>query len=300
MYPELADIGIRDFRCQSINEYRYYDSPHHHDHCFEIGFIKKGITSHKVFSLPNHQNQDPQVITLHGGDLCVFLPYQIRSTEKNYPQDGIMYWIVIDPECPNLLNESSSHIRQLRESLQSLRQQVFHIPNHISSNLISAFELSLNMNEDRLFKICCLLSLFILEVSDYYKAYVDNKSIINRISKRGMEAISFIDDNIANPDLNLNLLANHLHYSRTYTSTFFKEEIGTIFQEFVTRRKIIYACERLMNHSVLNTSAILNFSSSQYFSNTYKKYMSVTPTEYMKMKNKSKARLTILSAPEKR
>ena len=289
MYPELADIGIRDFRYQNKKEFRYNNALHHHNHCYEIVFIKKGITFQQIFNASDDQNQDSQIITLQGGDLCVFLPYQIHSTAKNHPRDSVMYCIVIDPDCPNLLNGSPLHIRQLRETLQLLRQPVFHIPNHISSKLISAFELGLNIKEDRLFKMCCLLSLFILEISDHFRTYVDSESRTNSTSPRAMEAISFINNNITNPDLNLHLLADHLHYSRAYTSTFFKEEIGMTFQEFVTRSKINYACELLMNHSILNTSAILNFSSSQYFSNTFKKYMNITPTEYIKMKNGSQS-----------
>ena len=92
--------------------------------------------------------------------------------------------------------------------------------------------------------------------------------------------MSFIDNNILNPDLDVKMIAEHLNYSKAYTMTIFRNETGMSVHEYIMRRKIEYARDLLETHSITETAFMLNFSSSQHFSKVFKSHTLMTPRSY--------------------
>jgi AraC-like DNA-binding protein len=100
------------------------------------------------------------------------------------------------------------------------------------------------------------------------------------VSAKSIECMSFIDNNILSPELDVQMICDHLHYSRSYVMTTFRREVGLSVHEYILNKKIEYACELLETHSITETAFLLNFSSSQHFSRVFKSHTQTTPRAY--------------------
>ena len=79
-------------------------------------------------------------------------------------------------------------------------------------------------------------------------------------------------------------VAKDLNYSEYYISHLFSEKTGMNIKEYLTRKKVGYACELLMT-SELDLERIseqLGFASSHSFRRIFKQYIGVSPSEYRK------------------
>ncbi len=128
--------------------------------------------------------------------------------------------------------------------------------------------------------MCSLLSVYILELTEFNRRIENEVYRYGSLTSLGNEAVSFILDNLLNPDLDVDAVANHLNYSRSYTMTLFKKEIGMTIHEFILRSKIDYACDLLLSTPITEIALALHFSSSQHFSNVFKAYTGMTPSTY--------------------
>ena len=104
----------------------------------------------------------------------------------------------------------------------------------------------------------------------------ENSSLIH-------EAISYIDSHLTD-DISVNSLAKQFGYSNTYFSTMFKKALGIPPQQYILLKKIDMAKKLIRQHqlslSVISDS--LHFCSVQAFTNAFKKYCGVSPTQYYK------------------
>ena len=84
--------------------------------------------------------------------------------------------------------------------------------------------------------------------------------------------------------ISLEELAKISSYSISHFKTRFKDEVGIPPAEYITLQKIKYAKKMLetTNLSVTELSYELGFSSSNYFSTVFKKFLNITPQQYKK------------------
>jgi len=279
-FPALKEIGIMEFRFEIFKDYRTDLRKHHHGPYCEIGYIQTGIFSELFFDPEETAVEDATVFELHGEDLIRIPPNRVHSTAPYFPLNALSYWLILDPECPNLLKFPPESADLLRQVLRKTSHNIFHIPQSISARLLEAFHLLTNPTESHLFRACNLLALFLLESAELEQRYASHSSAYSALSPAAVDAVLFISNNLLSASLNLDSLAKHLGYSRTYTSTFMKKELGMNLQDYIIHSKIKLACQLLQNHTVTETAMLLNFSSSQYFSNVFKKQMHMTPSEY--------------------
>lgn len=83
-------------------------------------------------------------------------------------------------------------------------------------------------------------------------------------------------------DLSLKSQAELLNINASYLSTLFKKETGKTLTDYVNERRVRYACTLLQNtnlqiQTIAQQCGILDLN---YFTKTFKKYMSMTPKEY--------------------
>ncbi len=85
-------------------------------------------------------------------------------------------------------------------------------------------------------------------------------------------------------------LCKIVHLSKTTLSTKFKAETGKSIIEYYNNLKCLKATELLerTNMNISEISEALNFSTSQYFSRVFKKYIGVFPSHYKKHLKNSK------------
>ncbi len=75
---------------------------------------------------------------------------------------------------------------------------------------------------------------------------------------------------------------NLKHYSKAYTCRTFKKYTGYTLTEYITKEKIDYAANLILNtnYSVNEIMQQLNFSSPAYFIKLFKQYYGVSPSHY--------------------
>ncbi len=282
MYPALAEVGIMCFGHYSNKVIQPKLARGHHGPCYEIHYIEAGAQPFYTYPDPETPEEEAELHWIHGGDISVTAPYEYHSTGAQPQQRGSVYWIQLDSLCPNLLGQSPACVALLKKALARLNCHVLHITKGAAGRLIEAFELLQAMDEERLCRACSLLSLFVFEIADCAARHGAEAAQERASSQRAQEAVSFIKDNLFAPNLDLALVAEHMHYSRTYAATFFKREIGLTIHEYIMRSKIDSACELLKEHSTTKVAALLNFSSSQHFCKVFKEQIGITPTEFVK------------------
>ncbi|MGN9066225.1 helix-turn-helix domain-containing protein [Ligilactobacillus agilis] len=119
-------------------------------------------------------------------------------------------------------------------------------------------------------------NIFIKEVQKH-QSY--NKSpLINKIE-------SYIVENVYS-SLDLNTLASKLNYSHNYISTYYKKETGQTLSSFIMKNKLREAKNLLMytNKSINSIAFELSFKEVSHFSNVFKKYEGISPSEYRRKK----------------
>lgn len=68
-----------------------------------------------------------------------------------------------------------------------------------------------------------------------------------------------------------------------YLSSLFKRQLGQNFMDYVNATKVKYACTLLRGgrHMVYEVSHMLGYDNAYYFTKVFKRYMKMTPTEYL-------------------
>ncbi|TBL79068.1 response regulator [Paenibacillus thalictri] len=95
--------------------------------------------------------------------------------------------------------------------------------------------------------------------------------------------LAYIQDHYANPDLSLQDVANEFHLSVSHLSRMFKKEAGTNFNDYRSMVRIEQAKELLCKKYWLTsqeTAYLVGFTDGKYFSQVFKKYCGMTPSEY--------------------
>ena len=103
---------------------------------------------------------------------------------------------------------------------------------------------------------------------------------------RGAEIVSlacgYISRSYNDPSLSLNGTAAQVFVSPVYLSMLFKRELGVTFIDYVTSMRLEQAKRLLEAGGIKNYEVAerVGYNDAQYFSNCFKKYTGVTPSEY--------------------
>ena len=94
-------------------------------------------------------------------------------------------------------------------------------------------------------------------------------------------AKSFIAENLAEP-VTVRDVADHVGLSPEYFTKLFKQETGLNIKEYILQTKV-EAAKEMMAHSDLSVSLVameLGWSNFSHFTQVFKKYENMTPSEY--------------------
>lgn len=106
------------------------------------------------------------------------------------------------------------------------------------------------------------------------------KNLIESVEK-------YLLDNLEKP-VSITAICETFHYSKNYICSHFKQQTGYTVIEYFNRARIERAKEliREHNHSLSAISELLGFSSSGYFSKTFKRITGMSPQEYQRSLNR--------------
>lgn len=96
-------------------------------------------------------------------------------------------------------------------------------------------------------------------------------------------AIQFINNNL-HMKISLELLARNLGISKSHLSRIFHSQVGISFTKYVTLQKINFS-KNLLKQTTYNISEIsqlIGFENPLFYSNTFKKIVKASPSEYRK------------------
>ena len=98
-------------------------------------------------------------------------------------------------------------------------------------------------------------------------------------------AIDFIEATCHEP-LNIQYIARHVGFSPTHFGRLFKKETGRNFPEYVAYTRLIQSLKglRRTNHTLEQISADYGFNTPNYYSGTFRKYVTLSPSEYRQTK----------------
>lgn len=191
--------------------------------------------------------------------------------------------IIHDKIMESRVNKSRAclYMQQVIRTLSELVEKVHPDPRRIQEE---RNQLLGKISEKKTFeKAFDVVECYANGACDYLK--MENSSSGKR---QAMEAVEYIKENYADPDLNLNGICAHLGISTSHFSSIFKEETGETFMEFLIRIRMEKAKE-LLEHTSLKNYEIaerVGFADPHYFGISFKKMTGKTPTEYARGKRR--------------
>ncbi|MFD1452663.1 helix-turn-helix domain-containing protein [Oceanobacillus sojae] len=119
-------------------------------------------------------------------------------------------------------------------------------------------------------------------IMDFTKK-VNKEEDLTSVSPLIKKVIRFVRHHLSNT-LNVTLIAEHVHMSRSALSTNFKKEVGITLTSFILNERLEKAKSLLhyTDKSLSEISLFLCFSSQSHFQNVFKKEIGITPNEFRK------------------
>ena len=95
-----------------------------------------------------------------------------------------------------------------------------------------------------------------------------------------LQILDYIDNNLY-IQISINDLENIFHYNKDYIMRLFKREINTTIIDYINRKKVYNS---LFSYAYINSITSISlkygFSSLEYYSEIFKKYVGVSPKKY--------------------
>lgn len=265
---EIGIPGIRLFGHLINNKAQKPLIMHIHPDCIEICYIVKGNQIYKL---------NDEEYSLTGDNVFITFPNELHGTGLNPDGKFEIYWIQLEiNDKKNFLALKKPLSTELQTALLSIKNRKFQCDNSIKSLLENAFK---NLtSENRIKKISGLSSIIIF----LSKIIEFDESNFLKISPTIQTAKKYIEQNILNR-ITLDFLANHACLSLSHFKKRFKQETGETPNDYINFLRIQQAKEMFKSnkYSITQIAYALDFSSSSYFSVVFKRYISMTPTEYI-------------------
>lgn len=123
------------------------------------------------------------------------------------------------------------------------------------------------------------LERFLLECLNMY---IDESNHISKSNNLISSMVDFIDENISNPDLSLDLISSNMQLSSSYLSLVFKEKTEETINQYITECRIKMAKKLLLDLRLKISDVGLKsgYIDNNYFSKVFKKHVGVSPSEY--------------------
>jgi AraC-like DNA-binding protein/mannose-6-phosphate isomerase-like protein (cupin superfamily) len=154
---------------------------------------------------------------------------------------------------------------------------------HLSS-LVESFRLALREQDDRRPGWQAALGMVAFRlILDFARGYGEPGETHLQSSMRAVEgAIEYIDTHV-HEQLNIEQMAARTHLSSRRFTTLFKQATGRTFSDYLNRKRIAYACQRLDETGhILYACHSSGFNDLAYFYRVFKNLKGMTPGQYLR------------------
>lgn len=119
----------------------------------------------------------------------------------------------------------------------------------------------------------------IATICEMYRELVRSPSQNNNVVWEVQEAVK---NEFSSLDLDIGVLAQRFDLSSAYLGKIFLEQIGVRLSDYITDRRIEFACEELRNgrKSIKEISTLAGYRDPGYFNKVFRKKMGITPKGY--------------------
>ncbi|MBQ4151144.1 MAG: helix-turn-helix transcriptional regulator [Clostridia bacterium] len=135
-------------------------------------------------------------------------------------------------------------------------------------------------NSDEIMTECAkiMCELIITAATEHRKVQRATVSTAERIK-------DYIDSGLSY-NVTLDDIAQRFYLNKSYIISIFSDKYGYTPKQYILQRKMQSACTMLEDnlYSIAEIADVLNFSSSQHFSSSFKKKIGISPDEYRKQK----------------
>jgi len=240
---------------------------HVHEDCIEITFVVKGNIK---FTTAEAEN----VFSLYGGDTFI-TPANLPHGTGNNPV-GIceLYWVQLNIADNPFLFLGETWAKELKNGLAAQKTRLLRQGVSTRSEPEQMFKYITSKDEHRRFQGISSLIQMLHEIIDTpvetsEDFFYDIHSVTNWIFEH------------INEDIRLEDLAGAANMSLSHFKQKFYKNTGMSPRAFINMQKIEHAKELLLSGMPVNkVSDQLGFNSNNYFSTVFKKYTTMTPSDF--------------------
>ncbi|MDD3339395.1 MAG: AraC family transcriptional regulator, partial [Lachnospiraceae bacterium] len=250
-------------------------SPMHlHSDIMEIHCMIKGQRYSQIENLGSLKRY-----TYTGNEVFITFPFELHGN-GNQPQLPCEFYAlqIITKDPRHMLGLNEEYSAALYHTLLGLNRRHYKLGSSHLQYLRTAFNFFSDLSPSSIQIGVQFLTCFLFSLS-FLSPIID--STIKKIDEPIHNAITFLNQNICE-ELQIRNLAEVSGYSLSRFKVKFKNEVGITPSEYITLQKLEFAKKHLVETAITITDLahMLSFSSSNYFSSVFKKYMDCTPKEY--------------------
>jgi len=241
---------------------------------YEIYYLKSGLCTYTVNKNKYH---------LKAGDIFIVAPGDSHSTyyEGSKPCERIAIYCRLDQFRPAFWAEHPALINKFHKTSRVvLKENDRTVINSVLDLMLIENEQTRQFTSEIMDLLLCQLLLSIdrsgIFVYECLEQHNDHSADID-------QALRYIDLNYHQP-ITLEEIACKINLTPTYLSRKFKNVTGATFKEYLTRIRIRQAAQRLLttDDSITEIAIDCGFSSSNYFKDSFKKEIGVSPRTFRK------------------
>ena len=249
--------------------------PHRHPGHVEISLMVKGRQCYRVGG---------QAYWMKGGDQFVTFPDEVHDTADDPEEKGSLFWLILEAGKigANWLFLTPYAAAALSRKLLELPSRHFRANPQSHLTLDRAFALLREpATRFRNFEIAHQITQYLFQTLEASRI-----SAIPAVSQRIQSTLDFIAQH-EDEWIDLPLLARQSGLSEPRFKARFRQEMGIPPGQYMVRRKVEQAKERLARGRahVTDIAHDLGFSSSQYFATVFKRYAQQTPSHFIEHLN---------------
>lgn len=245
-YEHFNSRDEKDFGFFPLTDFAY---PAHLHKNFELIIVLEG----ELFS-----HVDGRPYRVGAGEALLVFPYQIHS--HDCAKNMVARMVIFSP------GFVTRFMNMYHEQLPCSNKFIYH--GDVDIDFKGSFFL-------RISYLYQVLGEFLLQNEFFDKGELPSNELISNI-------IDYIYEHYRE-HCSLEDIAEHLGYSSTYISKYFKSRIGLNFKQYVNTLRLNHACERLKYSTQENISSIAfesGFSSLCTFNREFKRQFGIIPSEF--------------------
>ncbi len=265
---ELFIPGLRTFGHQIMRSAAPSLQLHYHKDAFELVLVTSGDVSFYV----NNAEYKPVI-----GEVHLVQPNIPHSTRNKPLTNGEIYWFQLDVLTDGPLFLSRQAGRMIIQRLKEIGTTVLRLESTWQQQLVvDAFKLASTQYFAERYRIAAYLALFltILAKPQPQKPVEHSKDI--------QRATAYICAHLRE-NIRLDAVADAAGLSLSYFKAKFKREMLNTPRTYINRQKIELAKELLLQSgNITSVAEELSFDTPAYFSSVFRKFMAITPTQYIR------------------